>query len=156
MSLSPARRNFRFVLYGLLAISVLFAGTAVAARVMARHDKNFLLTWGPTLFQIDIMQYQARAFLTDDAGKFVIAHKLYSSWFSGIVYRKAWMEIFDDLAERDYAPAQFFKGSLLVSGPPEKQAEGLRLIRLAAEQNYQPAIERLALLDSLAPPEAKQ
>lgn len=154
--MSPARRYFRFVLYGLLALSVLFAGTAVTARVMARHDKDFLLEWAPTLFRIDIMQYQARAFFSGDEGKFAIANTLYRSWFSGAVYRRAGMEIYDDLAERGYAPAQFLKGSVLINGPPGRQAEGLALIRLAAAQNYQPAIERLALLDSLAPPEAKQ
>lgn len=76
MALSRARKTFRVILGLMLMLSTTFFGTAVYFYHTIKQDRSKLAQFAPTLFQIDVYQYQAKAMFTNTEGKHEIASAL--------------------------------------------------------------------------------
>ncbi len=143
MAISRARRNFRRFLYVLLVFSMLFMGTAAYYRTSFQRTKEI----APLLFKIDVVQFQARAFFSNDDEKFKIALKLHDYGIFSPTYSNAGIAMLEDMVQDGYAPAQMIKANYLINTPSENaRTEAIELYTLAAAQNHAPAIEAISRL----------
>ena len=150
MAISRVRRNFRVFLGFLLLFSFGFFSVSAYFYVSVKQHKIKLATIAPTLFQIDIYHYYARSYLSDQNGQYLIAKRLYEKSIFDPVYYDASIEMVHSLAENGHPPSQVFKGDILMSyGSSKEHKDAARqYYQNAADQGYNPAIEKLALLES--------
>jgi hypothetical protein len=150
MDISRTRRNFRTILGGLLILScVFFMGMAgLYGALKMRYVK--MLDIAPTLFQIDILQHQAKAVFSDQDGKLHIAEKMIRNSLFSPIYAGAGLVMLEDLAKAGHAPSQTRQADLMLRFTPDKKDEAIAYYRSAAAQDYIPAQEKLAALEKLA------
>lgn len=103
-SLHPARRAFRKVLLGLLALSVLFFLCVVAMRIYY-HDRHVDGAMQTAVLEYDVFQHKARAFVADDAQDMVIIKELFKLGFFSRIYTEAGYEMLQYKADEGYEPA---------------------------------------------------
>ncbi len=145
MAISKARRNFRVFLGVILLLSLGFFSISSYFYVAVKQCKISMLSIAPTLFQIDVYQHYAKAYFEDNDGKYKVAMKLYKMGFFHPLYGEAGQYMMIDLAEQGHAPSQVFRGDMIWAyGTSEERGKAISYYEKAAEQNYTPAIERLA------------
>tara|TARA_R110001592_G_scaffold16881_9_gene71621 strand:+ start:47861 stop:48337 length:477 start_codon:yes stop_codon:yes gene_type:complete len=156
MAISRARRNFRILLGVLLLFSFSFFSVSAYFYTSVKQRKISLRSIAPTLFQIDVYHYYALSYLKDTDGKFTIASKVYGKGIFNPIYTRAGGDMMQNLADDGYAPSQVFLADILMiyGDTQEHQTKAFQYYKDAASQGYAPAIEKLALLESIPPPQA--
>lgn len=151
--ISKARRNFRRVLYALLAVSFLFAGTAATTYGLVRTKTINIRDITPALFEIDIASHHALWHFQGDEAQFNNALALIRKGFFAQSYDQSGQAMIRDLAYTDqYPPAQFVQANIvmLLKGPAGED-EALMLYQNAADNGYEPAQKRLSELTGVKP-----
>lgn len=141
----PLRRKFRKVLYVMLGISFLFAGSMTYLRMNYHHLRDNP-EFREAIFKAHIAQMQLATLFQNDEQKLQTAIEMVnSSLFSQSYWVVGTREI-EALSDRGYAPAQTTLADMLIyynsSEPAKQRAE--KYYQLAAAQNYQPAIDKLS------------
>ena len=150
MAISKARRRLRIVLGILLVLSFGFFGTMAYTYVQIRQHNIKILDIAPTLFKADILQHQAWAFMLDDNGKTAVAINLINKSVFSRQYKYAGLSMLEGIAEKGYAPAQYHYATITLarySISMYDKKDALEYYKKSARQGYQPAIEKLAMLE---------
>lgn len=152
MSISRARKGFRVFLAVALVLSLtFFAGTSYIY-IGVKNKTISLAQITPTLFAIDIAQYQLQAALSSSDKKLSIAKRLYQQGVFSIDYAHAGEQMILDMAEKGNPEAQTAYGDIIYAKVRATGRDENRLplaqdyYRKAAEQGHKPAQERLANL----------
>ena len=148
MPISRARRNFRFFLGVLLLISLGFFSVSAYYYTSVKQHKIKLSTIAPTLFQIDIYHYYAMSYLQNKDEQFLTARKLYGKGIFDATYTKAGDAMMQTLADNGHPPSQVFQADILMmyADTQEDKDMARQYYENAADQGYNPAIEKLAFL----------
>ena len=144
-TMHPLRRKFRKVLYVMLGISFLFAGSMTYLRMNYHHLRDNP-DFREAIFKAHIAQMQLATLFQNDEQKLQTAIEMVnSSLFSQSYWVVGTREI-AELSDEGYAPAQTTLADMLIyynsSEPAKLRAE--KYYQLAAAQNYQPAIDKLS------------
>lgn len=143
----PAHKTLRYFLYICLGLSVVFISTVVYLRMNYHHlrDNPALRD---TIFQADIYQHQFYTVWGDDAEDLLIVRELFRKSFFSRIYRYAALDMLEDQAEEGYPPAQTLHADMILhykhTDNPEQDAQ--HYYNLAAAQDYEPAIDKLSVL----------
>lgn len=151
MGISKARKRFRIFLGILFLLSFCFFSISSYLYISVKQRKIKLLDIAPTLFAIDIFTYKAKAYLQDENGKYDTATELCRKGFSSFLYTNGCYDILDELSKDGHAPSKFSKANLILLSWPiteEQKNEAYALYKESARAGYEPAIEKLALLES--------
>ena len=144
MAASTTRKKFRMLLAALLLLSLSFFSVTAYFFMSVKNQKTDIAELAPTLFYIDISQHYLRSYLQDDDGKYDIAVSLFSKGFFDKSYTIAAHKLMQPLVEKEHAPTLVFKANGLVRKDREHAIE---YYQTAAAQGYEPAIEKLAMLE---------
>ncbi|MCB1591900.1 MAG: hypothetical protein KDI90_05555 [Alphaproteobacteria bacterium] len=150
MAISKARKRFRVFLGVALVLSLAFFGTTAYVYMEIKNKTISIAQIGPTLFTIDVTKHQIFAAFSSDEKKLEIGKKLYQQGVFSPQYARAGEDMIRDLADRGHAPAQTAYGDLIYARfiHARMNAEQLPVAqdyyRMAAEQGYEPAQQRLA------------
>ena len=103
-NMHPARRAFRKVLLGLLGVSFVMLVFVVGLRIHYR-DGHIDGPMQTALFEYDVLQHKARAWVGDDKEDMVIINSLLQLSIFSHIYADAGLEMLDDKAKEGYPPA---------------------------------------------------
>jgi hypothetical protein len=101
----PARKILRHFLLAILVLSVGFLSMMVTLRMQYRGDKPIEGAMQVRVFQFDILQHQALAYIRDDAEDMKIANQLISYGFYSPLYTQAGINMLSKKADSGYQPA---------------------------------------------------
>ena len=143
----PAHRTLRYFLYVCLGASFLFIATVIYLRMNYHHLRE-----SPelrhTIFQADIYQHKAYTLFGDDADDLMVVRELFRKSFASRIYRYAALDMLKQQADEGYPPAQTLHADMILhykhTDNPEQDAQ--HYYTLAAAQDYEPAIEKLSVL----------
>lgn len=103
-NMHPARKIFRSILLVILGSSMFFFAAIVAMRVYYK-DKPITGQMQARVFDADILQYQTRAYFSNDQEDMLIANKLIKLGFFSPKYSKAGLKMLHSKAQEGHPPA---------------------------------------------------
>ena len=145
--LHPLRRKFRKFLYCLLAVSFLFAGSMAYLRMnyhLVRDNPQFR----EVIFKAHITQMSIASYFQTDEEQLNAAIKMANSSLFSQSYWVSGNKKIKQLTDEGYAPAQVVYADMLIhhNNSVAARARAHQYYQLAAAQNYQPAIDKLSIL----------
>lgn len=88
----------------ILGMSITFLGMIVTLRI-AYKDRGIEGPLQTTIFELDVAQHHARAYIGDDAKDVEIANELLRLGFFSPIYTDAGLQMLQDKADAGYQPA---------------------------------------------------
>lgn len=142
--LSQNRKRFRKGLYSLAILSFVFFVFAVTLKVNRSAHWYVAKNYGESVFALDILQQKVMAHWRSTEEQHHAARKLINNSIFSKQYGNAGMDMMKDLADDGHAPSQMVYADVLMLKPSdENRAKADYYYKLAAAENYGPAIEHL-------------
>lgn len=156
---SRPRKYFRHVLLALLLVSFAFFATIVTLRINRSAHWHMVRNYQEQIFQADVLQHRFALIFQDDREDYVTAEKMLGDSFFSPIYAEAGLSMMQDLADKGLPEAQTRYGDLIMLGfdindeqeiikpATTNESKAYKYYKMAAMQGYEPAKDKLALLN---------